>query len=110
LPTEWRKETVLTLLILSLVRPPPSVGNEAVGVFMSVNWMCRTGVSAVIADLTTNYAVDETMMLFPDKNKKSRQMRLYEQLNLKDSMPLVSADTEIFSHEYASASAIFTRN
>ena len=62
--------------------------------------MCRTGVSAVIADVTTNYAVDETMMLFPDKNKKSRQMRLYEQLNLKDSMPLVSVDTEIFSHEY----------
>lgn len=61
-------------------------------------------MSAVIADVTTNYAVDETMMLFPDKNKKSRQMRLYEQLNLKDSMPLVSVDTEIFSHEYAFAS------
>lgn len=58
-------------------------------------------MSAVIADVTTNYAVDETMMLFPDKNKKSRQMRLYEQLNLKDSMPLVSVDTEIFSHECA---------
>jgi hypothetical protein len=60
-------------------------------------------VSAVIADLTTNYAVDETMMLFPDKNKKSRQMRLYEQLNLKDSMPLVGSETDIFSHECAAA-------
>ena len=61
-------------------------------------------MSAVIADVTTNYAVDETMMLFPDKNKKSRQMRLYEQLNLKDSMPLVAVDTEIFSHEYVPTS------
>jgi hypothetical protein len=65
--------------------------------------LCRTGVSAVIADLTTNYAMDETMMLFPDKNKKSRQMKLYEQLNLKDSMPLVGTETEIFSHECAAA-------
>lgn len=60
----------------------------------------------MIADVTTNYAVDETMMLFPDKNKKSRQMKLYEQLNLKDSMPLVSVDTEIFSHECASCAAL----
>jgi hypothetical protein len=65
-------------------------------------------VSAVIADVTTNYAVDETMMLFPDKNKKSRQMRLYEQLNLKDSMPLVSVDTEIFSHECADPHTLFS--
>lgn len=64
----------------------------------------RTGISAVIANVRAiNYATHEhtTMMLFPDKQKRARQMRLYEKLNLKDSMPLVSADTDIFSHECA---------
>lgn len=56
----------------------------------------RKGINAVIADASTNYAVDETILFFPDRNCKIRQMKLYEQLNLKDSMPLVSLDTDPF--------------
>ena len=33
-------------------------------------------------------------------------MRLYEQAQLKDYMPLVSSDTEIYNHEYASTNSI----
>ena len=54
----------------------------------------------MIADASTNYAVDETILFFPDRNCKIRQMKLYEQLNLKDSMPLVSLDTDVFEHTY----------
>lgn len=39
-------------------------------------------------------------MFFSDRNCKQRQMKLYEQLNLKDSMPLVSQDSDAFSYTY----------
>lgn len=47
-------------------------------------------------DVSTDYAVDETMLFFPDKNSKVRQMKIYDQLNLKDSMPLVSFHSDPF--------------
>lgn len=60
---------------------------------------CRMGVSAVVVNVQARFST-ETLMLFPDKNKKTRQMKLYELVNLRDSMPLVSTDTDIFRHEY----------
>lgn len=61
-------------------------------------WQCRLGFTAVIANTTTVHGTEETVMFFSDRNCKQRQMKLYEQLNLKDSMPLVSQDTDAFSH------------
>lgn len=60
----------------------------------------RVGVNAVVVDVTARFNA-ETLLLFPDKNKKTRHMKLYEQVNLKDSMPLVSSDTDVYSHECA---------
>ena len=62
----------------------------------------RLGVNAVVVDVTERFNA-ETLLLFPDKNKKTRHMKLYEQVNLKDSMPLVSSDTDVYSHECASS-------
>ena len=52
------------------------------------------GINSVIADVNTTCAMGETAMFFPNGRLKDRHMNMYQLLSLRDSMPLVTMDTD----------------
>lgn len=59
------------------------------------------GINAVIADVVTGCATGETALFFPNSKFKARHMNMYQHLSLRDSMPLVTMDTDEYDHTCA---------
>lgn len=59
------------------------------------------GINAVIADVATGCATGETALFFPNSKFKARHMNMYQHLSLRDSMPLVTMDTDEYDHTCA---------
>lgn len=56
-------------------------------------------MDAVVANVEVQQYAEETVLFFPDKNKKRRQLKLHEQAHLRDVMPMIAAHNDTFSHE-----------
>ena len=59
----------------------------------------------MIANVGNSFS-EETMLLFPDKTKKARMMRLYKYVQLRDSMPQMISDSDVLTHTYVHSVAV----
>jgi hypothetical protein len=60
----------------------------------------RKGVSAVVANVGADFGPRETMVVFTVPDKKARHMQMYENVALRENMPLITSETAEHVYTY----------